>query len=369
MNFTVLRDKFQKALHTVGRAVNTRSPLPVLSNVLIKTEKGRIKVTASDLQINISSWIGAKVDEEGEITIPAKVLTEFVNQLTDEKLDASLEGSILKVKTDKAKASFSGIPATEFPQIDVYTDGVSVRIKSTYLIDAVSHIQFATAVDESRPILTGIYFRLENEELVLAGTDGYRMAEYRMKVDTDAKEIIQCVVPAKALTDIIKSFGAVSEEIEILINKERNVFIVKGEDLEAQLRMLDGEYPDYQAVIPAEFTGEIKVQKSELLSGIKLASIFTRESGNSVKIVANGDGVETKSQPTEAGSNVTKLNAEYEGDDIEITFNAKYLIDFLSNIEDSEITFKVSGPLKPGLFKIADKDNYFFLAMPMKANW
>lgn len=369
MNFTVLRDKFQKALQTVGRAVNSRSPLPVLSNVLIKTEKGRIKVTASDLQINISSWIGAKVDEDGEITVPAKVLTEFVNQVTGEKIEANLEGAVLKVQTEKAKASFSGIPATEFPQIDVYSDGVKLKMKSTYLIDAVSHIQFAAAVDESRPILTGIYFKLEQGELILAGTDGYRMAEYKMKVDADSKEDVTCVVPAKALSDIIKSFGASSEELEILINKERNVFVIKGEDLEAQLRMLDGEYPDYEAVVPTEFTGEIKIEKSELLSGIKLASIFTREAGNSVKIVANSDGVETKSQPTEAGSNMTKLNAEYEGEDIEITFNAKYLLDFLTNIEDSELTFKLSGPLKPGLFKIADKENYFFLAMPMKASW
>jgi DNA polymerase-3 subunit beta len=369
MQFTVLQENFQKGLALVGRAVNTRSPLPVLANILIKTDKGRIKVTSSDLQITISSWIGAKVDQPGEITVPAKILIDFVNQLSDEKIELILDGSNLKVTTDKAKATLTTIPASEFPNLELPEDGDKLTIKSSELVKAISQVQFASAVDESRPVLTGIYLKAEGETLVIACTDGYRMAEYKLKLSVNVPTEVKCVIPAKAFSDIVKSFAPKSENIELIINTDKNAVVVRAEDSEAQLRMIEGQYPDYEAVLPKEFTSEVHVSKTELLNAIKLTSIFARDIGNSVKLSANENGIEAKSQPSETGSNLSKINGELEGDPIEITFNAKYLLDFLSNIDETEIIFKASDPLKPGLFNIKDQDNYFFLAMPMKANW
>ncbi len=369
MQFTVLQENFQKGLALVSRAVNNRSPLPVLSNLLIRTDKGRVKITSSDLQITISSWVGAKVDQPGEITVPAKILIDFVNQLSDEKIELTLDGSNLRVTTDKAKANLTTIPASEFPNLELPEDGDKLIIKSSELVKAISQVQFASAADESRPVLTGVFLKAEGKTLVIACTDGYRMAEYKLALESEVSSEVRCVIPAKAFTDIVKSFAPKSESLEIIINTDKNAVVVRAEDSEAQLRMIEGQYPDYEAVLPKEFTSEIHVSKTELLNAIKLASIFSRDIGNSVKISANEDVIEAKSQPSETGSNQSKINGELDGDNIEITFNAKYLLDFLSNIDEAEIIFKASDPLKPGLFNIKDQDNYFFLAMPMKANW
>jgi DNA polymerase-3 subunit beta len=369
MQFTVLQENFQKGLSVVSRAVNQRSPLPVLSNLLIKTDKGRIKVTASDLQITISSWIGAKVDVPGEITVPAKILIDFVNQLSDEKIEMTLDGANLKVITEKAKANFATIPASEFPNLELPEDGNKLSVKSSEILKAIQQVQFASATDESRPVLTGIYLRAEKDVLVIACTDGYRMAEYKLKLAKEVESAVKCVIPARAFADIIKSFVTKSEEIEITINTEKNAVVVRAEDSEAQLRMIEGQYPDYESVLPKEFTTEIRVSKTEILNAIKLASVFAKDIGNSVKISASGESIEAKSQPSETGSDLSKINGELTGDNIEITFNAKYLLDFLNSIDESEIIFKASDSLKPGLFNIVGQDNYFFLAMPMKANW
>jgi DNA polymerase-3 subunit beta len=253
MQFTVLQANFQKGLAIVSRAINTRSPMPVLSNVLIKTDKGRIKITSSDLQITISSWIGAKVDAPGEITVPAKLLIDFVNQLNDEKIDLVLDGSNLKVTTEKAKASLTTIPASEFPNLELPEDGNKLIIKSSDLVKAISQVQFAAASDESRPVLTGIYLKAENDILVIACTDGYRMAEYKLKLPSAVSEPVKCVIPAKAFTDIVKSFAPKSESLELIINNEKNTVVLRAEDSEAQLRMIEGTYPDYESVLPKEF--------------------------------------------------------------------------------------------------------------------
>lgn len=369
MQFTVLQNNLHNGLNIVSRAVNPRAAMPILSNILLKADKGQLKLTASDLQITISAWVGAKVDSSGEITVPARLLIDFVNQLSDEKINMNLDGSSLLVNTEKADATFSCIPANEFPDLELSESGIKVTLKADVAAKAIQEVQFAAATDDSRPVLAGIYCRLNKDNLILACTDGYRMAEYKMDVSLDLKEEVKCIIPAKALSDIVKAFSAKAETIDLIINSESNIVTVKVEDMEAQLRMIDGEYPDYEAIIPDDFETEVRVARSELLNGIRLASVFAKDSGNSIKILAGEKGLEVKSQPSETGSNSTKLTGEIDGEDIEIAFNAKYLLDFLSNIEESEIIFKALDPLKPGLFKVSGQDNYFFLAMPMKANW
>ncbi len=380
MKFTVLRNNLLHGLQIVSKAVNTRSPLPVLSNVLIKTEKGRIKLTTSNLHVTISTWIGAKIDDQGEFTVPAKLLLEFVSQLTDEKIDFELEGAVLNVTTEKSNAHFSGIVASEFPEILTIEDGEKIELDSDEFSKALQKIQFVVATDESKPELTGVYVELEDDNLVLAGTDGFRMAEYTMKLDKPVKNKVSCILPAKSLADIVKTFsgevkGEESDEkgsgkkISLLINDDRNIAVVSIDDMTAYVRMIEAQYPDYKTIVPDEFTTEVKISKDELASGVKLANIFAKDKGNMIKIVVNDGVVEILSQPTESGSNSTKLQGEVEGDDLSIAFNARYLLEFFNNVEGDEVLFKASESVKPGWFQILGKDNYFYLVMPMKANW
>jgi DNA polymerase III subunit beta len=371
MIFTVKKEHFSKALQIVGKAVNTRSPLPILSNVFIKTEKGMLKLVTSNLQVTITTKVGAKIDEDGEITVPARIITDFVNQVKDEKIEGKLKDSTLHLQTDSAKAHFSGISASEFPEIPEINTGITLKFKSADLVEILQKVQFAVAVDEGRPVLTGIYLKITKDNMIFACTDGFRMAEYQYKAKNlvEIPEGVECIVPAKSFVEVVKSFASESEELELVINNEKNLVIVKGEDLEAQVRLIEGQYPDYAAIVPEEHTTEISITKSELDNGIKLASIFSRDLGNMVKIIADGEEIKALSQPTESGSNSTIMKGEIEGEDIEIAFNARYLLDFLAIINSEEILLRATEPVKPGLFKIVGMDNYFYLVMPMKANW
>lgn len=388
MRFTVIRENLSNALNVVSKAVNQRSPLPILSNILIKTEKGMIQLFASDLQMSISANVGAKIDEPGEITVPAKILIEFVNQVNSDKIDFSLNGAILKLSTDKANATLAGIPASEFPIMDNPSQGYEVTLPSDIFLKAIQKVQYVVAIDEGRPVLTGIYCKITKNELVIAGTDGYRMAEYSFGLQNSLlgikeDEIVSCVVPAKALFENIKAFAGKSNEITFAIYPENNVVTLKVDDYIAQIRMIDGEYPDYLSVVPSDFSTTVVIDSSEFSNGIKLASIFARDVGNMIKLVISDGFIESISQPSEAGSNITKMSAEVEGDDISIAFNAKYLLDFVnSQTLSSDIIFKSSDPLKPVLFSIEGEENYFFegkkvsgfkkyfhLIMPMKSSW
>ena len=371
MKFTVLKSNFLKALGIVGKGVNPRSAMPILSNVLIKTDKGRLRLTTSDLNVTTSVWVGAKVDTDGGVAVPSRLLADFINQISDEKVSAVLDKETLKLKTDKSSATFNGMKASEFPETEVHEDGLKVSIPSTDLVKAISYVQFAVAADEGRPVLSGIYLRLEGDKLILAGTDGFRMAEYRIKLDKPIKseEPIAVVLPGKAFGDTVRSFAPESENIEIDINSDKNIAIVKVEDMESQLRMIEGQYPDYESVVPDDFSTEIKFEKQELSTGIKLASVFARELGNMIKVVAGEEDVKVLSQPSETGSNEATVNGELEGEPLEIAFNAKYILDLVNNIGEDELSFKASESLKPGLFKLVGLDNYFYLVMPMKANW
>jgi len=388
MKFTVIRENLSNALNVVSKAVNQRSPLPILSNILIKTEKGMVQLFASDLQMSISAKVGAKIDEPGEITVPAKILLEFVNQVNSDKIDFSLNGSILKLATDKANATLAGIPASEFPVMDRPDKGYEVTLPSEVFSKAIQKIQYVVAVDEGRPVLTGIYFKISKNELVIAGTDGYRMAEYSMDLETSSigikkDEVVSCVVPAKAFAENVKAFAGKAIDITFAIFPESNVVTLKADDYEAQIRLIDGEYPDYISVVPSDFSTTVTIDSGEFSNGIKLASIFARDIGNMIKLVIKDGVIESISQPSEAGSNVTKMSADVEGEDISIAFNAKYLLDFVSNQNSSgEIIFKTSDPLRPVLFSINGEENYFssgkrvsgykryfHLIMPMKSSW
>jgi len=370
MKFTVIRSNFLKGLSIVSKAVNSRSALPILSNVLIRTEKGGIKLIASDLQITISVWIGAKIDKDGEAAVPAKVLMEYVNQVSGDKLDGETEGASLHLRSDKSKATFAGINSADFPDVEISdsSNALQLELDSAEFDKAIRLVGFSTAVDEGRPVLTGIYFKVSENTLTLAGTDGFRMAEYKMKLDKEYDEV-KCIVPAKSLLETVKSFSVTSDKIQLSIDSEHNVVGIKASDMQASLRMIEGEYPAYSAVVPSEFTTIMSISAIEFSAGVKLANVFARDTGNMFKISLEGNNIKIYSQPSEAGNNSSELKGEVEGADIEIAFNAKYLLDFFTNVSANEIRFYSTESLKPGLFRVDELENYFYLVMPMKANW
>ena len=368
MKFNTLRDSYLKGVNVVSKAINSKTAIPALSNILIKTEEGGIKLIASDLHVTISAKIGADIQKEGAISIPGKLLASFIGQLSTDKISCELDGENFKVQTDKVKSSFSTISAEEFPTVEINHEGKLVNINSADFAKALQHIQFVPSISDSRPVLTGIYIKIDGSKLTLAATDGFRMSEYTLNVKSDASEL-SCIVPAKAFTDIAKTFCNEEEEIEVYINKTKNVLGLKVKDMEAQVRMIDGDYPNYRGIIPASFANKTEMVKSSLSSGIKLASIFSKDYDNMIKISQVGGNIEIKSQPTESGSNSSQVDGTVSGSDIDIAFNAKYMIDLVNNVSGEKIILETNESLKPASFRIEGNDNFLYIVMPMRAGW
>ena len=369
MKFSILKDAASRGINIVNKAVNPKAAIPALSNVLIKAVDNQVKLTTSDLQVTISVWLGAKIDQPGEITVPAKLLQSFVTQVADDQIDFTLKEDKLNLKTKKANSNFSTIPASEFPDIEVIEEGSKITLKSSELAKVMQHIQFIPAANESRPVLTGIYIKISGGEVVFAVTDGFRMGEYRVNLETPAGFEEKCIVPAKSFSDIAKSFCADSENIEITINNSRNIISLKADNMQAQMRMIEGEFPPYKDIIPTEFETKVSMTKTELGNAIKLASIFSKDHDNMVKVIAKSDGVTVLSQPTESGSNSSSIEGAFTGNDVEIAFNAKYILDFVSNIPSEEVSFEANDTFKPAALKVKGTDNYVYIVMPMRSNW
>jgi len=371
MKFTILKKNFKQNLSVVGNAINTRSPLPILNNILIKTEGGRIKLTASDLQVTISTYVGAKIDKEGSITVPSKLLIDFINQVADEKVFGELNENTLKLKTDKVDANFLGISASEFPEVnDVKTGSVKINIDGNLFSNAVHKVYFASATDEGRPVLTGVYIKAVKDTLVVASTDGFRMAEYRVKLSEPVKVDFSCIVPARSFSTVLKSFlTQETSNVELYFNDSKNVLSIVVDDMEATFKTIEGEYPDYQSVVPNNFTTTILIDKVEFTNAIKLASVFARDTGYSVKFNIKDKEVTLSSQPTEFGSNVVQMEAKVKGEEIVIGFNAKYLLDFVTNSDATDLELKVTDPLKPGMITEKGEKEYWYIVMPMKTSW
>lgn len=368
MKFNTLRDPFLKGVNVVSKALNSKTAIPALSNILIKTEDNSVKLIASDLHVTISAKVGADIQNAGATSVPGKLLASFVSQLSADKVNCELDGENFKVQTDKVKSSFATISSEEFPGVEILHEGNLININSGDFAKALQHIQFVPSISDSRPVLTGIYIKIDSSKLTLAATDGFRMAEYVLNVKSDVSEL-SCIVPAKAFTDIAKTFCGEEEEIEVYINKTKNVLGLKVKDMEAQIRMIDGDYPNYRGIIPASFANKAEMDKTSLSSGIKLASIFSKDYDNMIKISQLGGNIEIKSQPTESGSNSSQVDGTVSGSDIDIAFNAKYMIDLVNNVGGDKIILETNESLKPASFKVEGNENFIYIVMPMRAGW
>lgn len=369
MKISLLRENFYKGVAITSKAVSNKASIPSLSNILIKTEENEVKLTASDLFVTISVWVSAKIEEQGAITVPAKLLNSFLSQISEEKIDCVLDAENFNVKTGKVSSTFSTISAEQFPAIEGFDSEEVISIKSEDLLRAKQSLQFVPASTESRPVLTGILFNISGTILTLAVTDGFRMAEYKITLDKAVSKDYSFILPARSTIDIIKAFATESEIIEMSPISSKNAVSFKVPHMEAQIRLIEGEFPNYKAILPAEFATKVTVSKDEIFNAIKLASIFAKDYDNMVKLIIKDGKIVVKSQPTESGSNSIDVQANIEGSDIEIAFNAKYINDFLSNAAKENIVFQSNDPFKPAALKLESIDGYVYIVMPMKANW
>ncbi|MBC7237021.1 MAG: DNA polymerase III subunit beta [Chloroflexi bacterium] len=372
MKVSCLQENLSKGISIVGRAVATRSTLPVLSNILLSTDESRLKLSATNLEIGINCWIGAQVEQEGATTVPARLLTDLVNSLPPERIDMELitRTQTLNLKAGRFEANIKGIDAQEFPLILVPEEDTRVRIDPDVLRQMIDQVAFAAASDESRPVLTGVSVDLKDAELTFAAADGYRLSVRSTSLEHPVEQPMNVIIPARALQELRRISGDQSEPVEMLVASSRNQVFFYLQDIELVSQLVEGTFPDYRQIIPKTSNTETIVSTADLLKAVRMAFIFARDAANIVRMqmVPGGEGsgrIIVSATSSEHGDNVSELDATITGKPLEIAFNARYIIDALEVIDTAQVSIQTRDPSSPGVFKPVGGGDFIHIIMPM----
>ncbi len=377
MKLTCLQENLSRGLGIVGRAVATRTTLPITANILLATDKNRLKLVATNLEMAISYWIGAKIEEEGAITVPAKLLTEFVNSLPNEPIEISLapRTKVLGLKCARFEASISGVDAHDFPPIPSVTEGLATRVQVAELRQGISQVVFAAAVEESRPVLTGIDARFEGSTLTLAAADGFRLAVYKLPLEMPVGEKVEAIIPARAMAELNRLVSDGEEAINVTVNPNRSQALFHFKDTELVSQLVQGTFPQYEQLIPKQSESTVEVDVAEFLRAVRTASIFARDGSGIVRLMIT-PGSDTapgtltiQARSEEIGENRGEIDARVEGKEARIAFNGKYLIDVLSTLKEERLALGTTNPSSPGVLRPVGADNYVHVVMPMFVQW
>jgi DNA polymerase-3 subunit beta len=363
MKISVTQENLSKALTTVSRLANSRVSLPILNNIFLRAESNRLTLSSTNMDIAIIQNIGAKVEKEGVAVIPAKLITDFVSNLPKTNVDIELVDDKLYIQSGNYKSIINTINADDFPEIPEIKKATKISIDSKILKRAIAQTAPICSVDVTRPILTGIYFYTEKDQIFLVATDGYRLAEKKIMAD---KQELKAIVPASALLNVNQSLTDDMEDINILISSEQISFNLG--NIEITSRLIAGNFINYQGLIPTKTECEIVVDKSEFVRIVKISELFARESADSITLKADKEKqlVTIKSVASELGENSSEIEADISSDG-EITLNAKYLLEALNDLDSEKVWFGFSGKLAPALIKGVEVDDYQHIIMPIKS--
>lgn len=363
MQLQVTQENLNKALGTVARVANTRGTLPVLANVLIKTESGRLSIAATNLDIAITHYIGAKVTEEGAITVPARLMQDFVSSLPSGVIDLKLDDYKLNISTGHYQSVINGVSSEEFPVMPAITKGKTWNVPAPVLKKSLQQVVIAASGDEARPVLTGVYLHTEDGKLYMAATDSYRLAEKEL---FKTKEEIGLLVPVSAMQDLLRIVSDSEDEVQVTSDDQQVLFRVG--DVELVARLIEGKYPDYRKLIPQNFATTATLKRSELLNAAKISSLFARESAGSITLNIDEASQELniRSVASQLGENTAKTDAKVLGSG-SITLNSRYLLDALHVMGGEEVTFAFNGKLEPSLLKDPANADYVHIIMPLKS--
>jgi DNA polymerase-3 subunit beta len=377
MKLSCLQDNLSRGLGVVGRAVATRTTLPITNNVLLATDQSRLKLAATNLEMAISYWLGAKVEEEGAITVPARLITEFVSSLPNEKIDIALapKTKTLGLKCARFEARISGVDAKDFPPIPPVGEGITTKVEVEALRQGISHVVFAAATEESRPVLTGIDARFEDSLLTLAAADGFRLAVYKLPLATPIKEKIEVIIPSRTLAELNRLIADGDEAVDITVNPNKSQALFRSKNIELVSQLVQGTFPQYSQLIPQSYKTRAVVDVAEFLRATKTASIFARDGSGIVRLVMAGGSDVTPGRMTisarseEIGEDTGEIDAIVTGEEAKIAFNGKYLTDVLGVLGETQVALETTSPSSPGVLRPVGTDNYVHVVMPMFVQW
>jgi DNA polymerase-3 subunit beta len=376
MKVTCTQEALSRGLSIVGRAVAARSPLPITANVLLASDGGRLKLSATNLEITMSCWIDATIDEEGAITVPARLLGDFVNTLPNDRITLTVAPRSRQVKVECARneAQVGGLDAEDFPPTPVVQDGIEVKLDAKGLRQAIAQTVFAAATDDSRPVLTGVDTKFEGNSLTLAASDGFRLSVYKLPVDS-AVETTEIVVPSKALAELSRLLAEQEAPVTLRTNAAKSQVLFRLDNAEMVAQLIQGTFPNFNQLIPASYTSKAVAEVGEFLRETRIASVFARDGSGIVRLVVTpGEGVTPgkiviSARAEEVGDNEGEIDAAVEGEGVKIAFNGKYLQDVLQALESGQLAMETTGPSSQGVFRTLGDDNYVHVIMPMFVQW
>ncbi len=373
MKVSVLQENLAHGLSIVSRAVSTRSTLPVLSNVLIATDEGRLRLSATNLELGITCWIGAKIQEEGSTTVPARTFTELVGTLTEKQVDMSLNvrTQTLNVHCGSSNTDLKCIDAQEFPPMPVPDLEGSLQINVADFKEMIQQVAFAASTDEARPILTGVQISAQGNQITLSAADGFRLSIRRAELSSPVNRPISAVIPARALVELARISADGEQVINMVMPPGRGQVIFRTKDTELVSQLIEGAFPDLEQLIPQRYNTRVVLSTSAFLKACKQAEIFAREGSHIARVnIIAGEPmqpgkVEITGQSEETGYNQTVVDATVEGKPQLIAFNVRFLREVLDVIKTPNVALETTAETSPGVIRPVGEDNFVHVIMPM----
>lgn len=378
MKITCKQQDLSRGLSAVSHAVSNRSTLPILSNILLATDQGRLKLSATNLEIGINCWVDGQISEEGSTTVPAKLLTDLISRLPQAPVDLSVTDgtNTLNVKGQGSNANIKGMDASEFPLIPSAEGGEPpVMLDAVLLKELIAEVAFAAADDDTRPVLTGVLVQVSDEKITFAAADAFRLAVRVAPLPGDDHPRGDILIPARTLTELARILPA-EGPVEMIVTPNRSQVLFHSPQLDLVSRLIEGAFPNFRQIIPKEHSTRAVVETKLFAEAAKRAELFARDSSNITRVKINpggNDGLEPGAVTVEAtaedlGDNTSVLSAAVDGPEMQIIFNVKYLSDVLAVVGSSEVALEANAPTKPGVIRPVGEHDYTYVIMPMHIN-
>ncbi len=361
MNITINRNNFLKALQATERIISRNLSLPILNNILIKTDKGRIKISSTNLEIGINYWIGARIKEEGEITVPAKIITDFIQNIQDEKIILLVRKNILFINSDHYKTQILGFESKEFPIIPEIKEKPLAKLPSPVLKNTLTAVVDSTAISETRPELTGVNISFNDSVIEFAATDGFRLAE--KIISCDNPKTTSFIVPRTTIFELIRIISDLDEDIHISVSNNQIMFF--GSDFQLISRLIDGQYPDYKRVIPEKFISRALFNKDDLQKQIRLSSIFSSNIFD-IKLQVQNNKTVILAKNQDKGEINSSISSVLKNEPFEISVNYHYLQDGLKIMNSQKVILEFTGNGSPLVIKPEEEKKLLYLIMPLR---
>lgn len=363
MKASFLTENLQKNLSFVNHAISNINQLEILSYFLISAEKGKIKISATDLEIGISSFFPANVEEEGQACVPAKTFFDLINNIGEEKISIETEGQSLVIRGKKIKMAFQTAPAEDFPKLYEEKGEEKATLKKEEVVKDFGKVVFAASQDSSRPALSGVLVKKEKGTVLIVATDGYRLSLKQSVLIKTKGENEELLLSARVIRELM---SLKEDEVNLFVSEKSNQVIFIAGETTLVGRLIEAEYPAYDKIIPDSFETKTEFDREEMQKAVKICSVFSRETANIVKFSVKKDKIIVSANTPSAGENTVEVDAKTSGEGNEIAFNARYLLDLFANIDEETMSFEMTGPLNPGVFKIAGDNSFLHLIMPIR---